>query len=168
MDAVQLAERIDQAIDLNADDIETLEHFVTLLPEEWQHEVPKDELRWFRVHRSGIAANFAPAILIFCTKVGYYSVAILDASLYQETHDYEVFEFKTISEVISEVRDLQCEFMQTEDPSWLTPLSWASCANGDDSTGADCSRNNSMSEGCGCLRKGSDAESGVLVQGAVG
>jgi len=147
MDAVQFAERVTRAIDLNTDDIEALEQFATLLPEGWQHEVPKEELRWFRIHRSGIASSVMPGILIFHTNPGYYSVAILDASWYQQAYDYDVFEFESVADVISDVRRLVCEFMQTEDPSWLTPLSWAHCLNCDASTHVDCSWSNPVNEG---------------------
>ena len=94
--------------------------------------------------------SFTPQILVFAY-AGHFSVAILDESTYLRTLDREVFELESIAEVISVVRSLICEFMQTETPWWLTPLSWTRCLNCDGSTRASCSWINPMNEGCGCV-----------------
>jgi hypothetical protein len=152
MDSIQFAAQVRRAIDLNTDDIEVLEQFATSLPKGWQHEIPTEELRWFCVHAVGIAASLMPTVLVFNTNAGHYSVAILDESYDLRTFDHEVFDFESIAEVISLVRSLICEFMQTENPSWLTPLSWTRCLNCDASTHADCSWINPMKEDRGCSR----------------
>jgi len=138
VDPGQLTDQIGQAIDLSAEDIEVLERFAILLPRGWKEEVPNEGFRWFCVCRSGPATGVPPAIVVFRTNA-LYSVAISDCSEYlDEGNKCEIFECDNISEVVLEIRRLTCEFMQTEDPSVLTPSSWTRCLHCEPDWERDC------------------------------
>jgi len=159
MDPLELACRIDQTTGLSDEDIEMLERFAILLPDGWQIEHPPEDARWFGIIRCARAAN-APPLIVAVRDNDQYSVATWDHSEQLSAYssgDHEVcetFECRDINELISLIRRLVCEFMQTEDPSTLTPASWARCFDCGPEQEKDCLWKN-PEQGSGSLGSGS-------------
>jgi len=131
MDTTQLASRPVDTVAFSVKETEMLEELGASLPAGWKYAADGAGYRWFRLCRDGQPSDKPPIIITYNTP-SYYSITVYDEFRMAGEDDLrgphqEVFSFDNIADALSNPHQLICEFMQTENPSDITPSAWTRC-----------------------------------------